>query len=168
MSFRTTGKFLKNEYAMLGQPFRLAIVIIITAVIILLFYISLQSLIAGSDHHQIEQQLQKILLEASAMFEHADEGSYITLQVTFPKSLRFLVFGHLPNNNTLEPVNTTLNENTSNNGYYLMTDGTMCSFHSQARFSDSTMTHIAVFYPGSYTIILELRKQGGKIYVTLS
>lgn len=164
----TTDIFSKNNYATVGQPFRLVVVLIIVSAIIMVFGLSLENLIADSQVHQIEQQVQEILSEASIMFEHADEGSKVILQVNFPTTLRCIVFGHLPSTGTLYPVNATLDENTSNVGYYVMTDGTIRSFHSNARFSDTTMTKIVVFYAGMYTITLELGTLGGKTYVTLS
>lgn len=160
--------FSKNDFATVGQPIRLVVVIIVVCAIIMIFGLSLENLIADSDVHQIEAQVQEILREASIMFEHADEGSTVILQVNFPTTLRCIVFGHLPRTGTLEPLNATLDENTSNVCYYVMTDGTIRSFHSNARFSDTTMTKIAVFHPGTYTITLELEKLGAKTYVTLS
>ncbi len=164
----TSDTFSKNNLATLSQPLRLVVVLVIVTVIIMVLSLSLENLIAESQVHQIEQQVQKILREASTMFEHADEGSTVILQVNFPATLRCIVFGHLPRTGTLEPVNTALDENSSNVGYYVMTDGTIRSFHSNARFSDNTMTQIAVFYQGTYAITLELCKLGGKTFVTLS
>lgn len=168
MTSITTNTLSKNQYAVLSQPLRLVVVFFIVTAILIIFGRSLQNLITESHIHQIEQQIQEVLIEAAIMFENADEESKVMLQVTFPTSLQYIVFGHLPSNNTLLPVDKTLDENTSNNCYYVMTDGTVRSFHSNARFSDSTMTQIAVFYPGTYTITLELRKEGGKTYVTMS
>ncbi len=168
MTSNTTDIFSKNQYAVMGQPLRLVVVLIILTAILIVLSLSLENLIVNSHVHHIDQQVQVILKEAATMFEHADEGSYVALHVTFPPTLRWVVFGHLPRNNTLLPVNQTLDENTSNNCYYVMTDGTMRSFHSNARFSDCAMTRVAVFYPGAYTITLELHKQDGKTYVTMS
>ncbi len=160
--------FSKNDYATVGQPIRLVVVVIVVCTIIMIFGLSLENLIADSDAHQIELQVKEILREASIMFEHADEGSKVILQVNFPTTLRCIVFGYLPRTGTPEPLNITLDENTSNVCYYVMTDGTIRSFHSNARFSDTTMTNIAVFHAGMYTITLELGKLGGKTYVALS
>ncbi len=168
MTSITTNTLSKNQYAVLGQPFHLVVVFFTVTAIIIVFSLSLQNLITESHNHQIEQQIQEVLIEAAIMFENADEGSKVMFQVSFPSTVRYIVFGHLPRNNTLLPVNKILDENTSNNCYYVMTDGTVRSFHSNARFSDSTMTQIAVFYPGTYTITLELRTEGGKTYVTMS
>jgi hypothetical protein len=101
------------------------------------------------------------------MFEYADNGSIVTVHVEFPTSMRFIVFGHLPSNNTSEPANLTLDEKTSNNYYFVMNDGTLRIFHSNARFSNHNMTQIAVFYSGAYDITMELCQKKGKSYVAM-
>jgi hypothetical protein len=101
------------------------------------------------------------------MFEYADEGALVTVHVEFPTSMRFLVFGGLPTNGTTEPTNLTLNETTSNNYYYVMCDGTLHTFHTNARFSSSNLTQMAVFHSGTYDLTLELYHDGDKTYVKI-
>ena len=159
---------LKKDYAVLGQPIGLLVALIIATIIITLFSVSIHHLTSEMQVHDIERQIDTILLEATTMFEYADEGSLATIQVTFPISMRFIVFGDHPRNGTTEPYHRTLDENTTNNYYYVMDDGSVRTFHSNARFSNCNMTQIAVFYPGTYTIILELCQKEGKTYVTMS
>jgi hypothetical protein len=158
----------KKEYAVISQPGGLLITLIIAAIIIALFSLSLHHVQTDAELHHIEQQVHTILIEAANMFEYANEGSCVTLHVTFPKSMRFIVFGHLPQDGSIEPAQRELDENTSNNCYYVMEDGATRTFHSNARFSNDNMTQIAIFYAGTYDIILELRQQEGKTYVTMS
>lgn len=168
MNLNIDGLLLKKDYAVLGQPIGLLVALIIATIIIALFSASIHHLMSDMQVHDIERQIDTILLEATTMFEYADEGSLVTIQVTFPVSMRFIVFGDYPRNGTIEPGNRILDENTTNNYYYVMDDGSIHTFHSNARFSNYNMTQITVFYPGTYTIILELCQKEGKTYVTMS
>jgi hypothetical protein len=167
MIFNRANPLAGDENAVLGQPVYLLVIIIVTAAIIMLFSLSLQNIIIDSQIHQIEHEIDTILTEATNMFEYADEGSIATVHVEFPSALRFIVFGGLPTNGTIEPTNLTLDENTNNNYYYVLNDGTLRSFHSNARFSDKNLTQIAVFHTGIYDLTLELWYQDGKTYVTI-
>lgn len=154
-------------YAVLGLPMYLLVVVVIASTAIVLFGLSLLTVYGNTQIHQVERQIDMILTESSNMFEYADVGSLVHLQVEFPSSLRFMVFGSLPRNGTEEPVNLTLDENTSNNYYFVMDDGTLHTFHSNARFSNHNCTQIVILHPGRYTLTLELSSLGGKTYVTL-
>jgi hypothetical protein len=101
------------------------------------------------------------------MFEYADNGSLRIVSVKFPSSMRFIVFGQVPLDGTNEPTYLTLDENISNNYYYVMEDGTVRTFHSNARFSNHNMTQVALFHSGTYDITLVLRQTGGKTYLTM-
>ena len=158
----------KKDNAVLGLPIGLLVILFISTAIIILFCLSLQNLSKDSQIHQIEQQIETILIESSTMFEYANEGAIVTLHVEFPPSMSYLVFGQLPRNGTTEPIDRTFDENTSNNYFYVMDDGTMRTFHSHVRFSDINMTQIVVFYPGAYDITLALQQKEGKSYVTMS
>ena len=157
-----------NTDAVLGQPFYLLVVIIIAAAIISMFALSIQQIIIDREIHQVEHEINRIITEATNMFEYADEGTSITLHIEFPGSLRFIVFGALPTNDTAEPSDLSLEENTSNNYYFVMNDGTFRSYHSNARFSDQNFTQIVVLHPGIYTLTLEVFSHEGKTYVTIS
>jgi hypothetical protein len=154
--------------AVVGQPVYLLIVVMISAICLMFIGISLQPLLKDGQVHQVESQIDVILTESSHMFEYADEGSMVHLQVDFPTSLRFIVFGSLPRNGTTEPSNRTLDENTSNNYYFVMDDGTLRMFHSNARFSNQNNTEIVVLHPGRYTLTMEMVHHEGKTYVTMS
>ena len=167
MIFKRTNPLVGDENAVLGQPVYLLVVIIIAAAIITLFSLSLQNIIMDSQIHQVEHEIDTILTEATNMFEYADEGSMVTVHVEFPTALQFIVFGGLPTNGTTEPTNLTLDENTNNNYYYVMNDGTLRLFHSNARFSSENLTQMAVFHTGTYDLTLELCYNDGKTYVTI-
>jgi len=92
----------------------------------------------------------------------------VHLQIDFPSSLRFIVFGSLPKNSTMEPSDRTLDENTSNNYYFVMDDGIIRMFHSNARFSNRNNTEIVVLHPGRYTLAIGVVRHEGKTYVTMS
>jgi hypothetical protein len=161
------GKIGRNEYAVLSHPIDLMVILIISTVIITFFCFSIQNLIENTHLHQVEHEVSMILTEATNMYEYATEGSMVTLQVNFPVSMHFIVFGALPMNGTNEPINRTLDETTNNNYYFAMDDGTVRTFHCSARFSGENLTQIAVFYPGSYDITMKLCNNGGKTYVTM-
>ena len=160
-------KLLNDAYAVLGQPVYLLVMLLVVAVIITLFGISLQNIIMDEQVHQVEHEIDRIITEATNMYEYADEGTVVTLHIDFPPSLRFIVFGYLPTNGTIEPTNLTLREHTNNNYYYVMNDGTLRLFHSNARFSSKNLTQIAVFHSGTYNLTLELCHSEGKTYVTI-
>jgi hypothetical protein len=167
MTFTKEYLLSLEDHAVLGQPIYLLVVCIIAAVVITLFGLSLQMIIGDSEFHQVEHQIDIILTEASTMFEYADEGSQALVNVDFPKSLRFIVFGSLPRNSTTEPMNLTLDENTSNNYYFVMNDGTLHVFHSNVRFSNQNTTQILILHPGRFTLTMELVTTEGKPYVTM-
>jgi hypothetical protein len=157
----------RRDYAVLGQPIYLLVIITIAAVIIGVLAVSLQQIVADTQIHQIEQELDRMTTEATQMFEYADEGTFITLRIEFPISLRFVVFGGFPSNGTTEPSFLTLDENTSNNYYFVMTDGTLRTYHSNVRFSNQNLTQMVVLHPGVYDLTLELCSSGGKTYVAI-
>jgi len=167
MIFKRTNPLVGDENAVLGQPVYLLVVIIVAAAIITLFSLSLQNIIMDSQIHQVEHEIDTILTEATNMFEYADEGSMAIVHVEFPMALQYIVFGGLPTNGTIEPTNLTLDENTNNNYYFVMNDGTLRLFHSNARFSSENLTQMAVFHSGTYDLTLELYHNGGKTYVTI-
>lgn len=94
----------------------------------------------------------------------------LTVSVDFSESLRFIVFGSMPQNGALEPTVYTLDETMNNNYYFIANDGTILSYRSNARFSSDDITQIVLFGPGSYDLKIELVKDmlGGKTYVTIS
>jgi type II secretory pathway pseudopilin PulG len=167
MKWYRASVFLADKYAVLGQPIYLLIVIIIVATIIGIFAVSLQQVMNDTQINRIEQELNRITTEATTMFEYADEGTSIVLHIEFPSSLRYLVFGSLPINTTTEPSVLTLNDTTSNNYYFVMNDGTVRSYHSNARFSNKKFTEIIVLHAGVYDLTLEVCSHEGKTYVTI-
>jgi hypothetical protein len=158
---------LGDNSAVLGQPYYLLIIILISAIIIGVLVLSLQQMMNDSQIHQIEHEIDRIITEATNMFEYADDGTCITLQVQFPQSLQFIVFGSLPTNGTNEPSLLILNESTSNNYYFVMDDGSIHTYHSNVRFSDQNFTNFILLHSGVYTLTLELGSYEEKTYVAM-
>jgi len=162
-------QIINNKEAVIGMPIYLLVAIIVASVIISLFVFSIYNTIKKSQTEEIKSEIEKIISEAENMFEYADEGTLVTVSVDFSNSLRFVVFGSMPQNGALEPTNYTLDETMSNNYHFVTDDGTISSYSSNARFSSDDITQIALFGPGSYDLKLELVKDmvGGKTYVKI-
>ncbi|MFH1101195.1 MAG: hypothetical protein V1726_04065 [Methanobacteriota archaeon] len=160
--------FHNNENAVIGMPIYLIVALVVTAIILAIFLFSVQYLIRDAQVHSAQSTIQRIVDEAETMFEHADEGTMVTLHVEFPSSLRFVVFGGLPEGDTSPPQDLILNETTSNNYYYVMEDNSVFTGHSIARFSSHNTSEIAVFQTGVYDLTLELIQNAGRTYVTIS
>jgi len=167
MRDKNCHKLENNENAVVSQPISLLVIFITAGVILTLMSLSVPSLLKDAQIHQVESQIDRILVEAENMFEYADTCTMATVHVELPISLNFLVFGSFPLNGTEEPTNLTLEENTSNNYYYAMNDGTLRCFHSNVRFSNLNMTQAVILYPGCYEVNLELRQAREHTYVAL-
>jgi hypothetical protein len=167
MCFKQACILYRDTHAVLGQPIRLFVVIIIVAAIIGMCNISSFQLVQNTQVHQVEHEINRITTEASNMFEYADEGTLITLHIKLPTSLNYLVFGALPMNGTTEPLVIALNESTSNNYYFVMGDGTIRTYHTNCRFSNQNFTQIVLLHPGVYDLTLELCSYGDKPYVAM-
>jgi len=161
--------FLNDNKAVIGMPIYLLIAIFIAGIIIGSFIISINSSIKNSQTDIVRHEIEKIISEAENMFEYADEGTLVTVSVDFSKSMKFAVFGSMPQNGVLRPTNFNLDEKVSNNYYFVMKDGTISSFSSNARFSSYDITKIAFFGPGTYDLSLKLEYDfiGGKTYVKI-
>jgi len=155
----------KNDHAPLGYPLYLFIVVLLLTLILTFFFMMVVHTKQETDIYTIQKELETIITEATMMYDYATEGSTVTLSVSFPSSMNYLLFGSLPQHDPAQPLNLTLQENTSNNYYFMMDDGQTFTFHSNARFSSDNLTKCAVFYPGSYTLILNLTFHEGKTYV---
>ena len=159
--------FPNNKDAIMGLPIYLIVAIITATAVIAMLVLSMHHITTETQIHQVEYEIQRITSEAENMFEYADEGTLVTVHVEFPNSMKFVVFGDLPKNGNTKPVNLSLDENTSNNYYFVMNDGTISTFHSIVRFSSHNETTIALFHPGIYDLTLELCYVGGKSYVKI-
>lgn len=159
---------IHDEKAVIGLPIYLLIAIITSASIISIFTLATLNIFREGQIHQIEQEIDKIISEAENMFEYADSGSNITLNTRFPESMKFIVFGDLPENNNQPPTDLTLKENTCNNYYYVLNDGTITTQHTNVRFSGEQTNQIALLQAGEYNLKLELVKETtGKSYVKI-
>ncbi len=159
--------FITDQKAVLGLPLFLTVATFIASIILTIFICSLINIQRDSQKNQIEYQIDQIVAEAKNMYEYADDGSLIHKRVEFPGSMKMLVFGALPTQDESISPNSTIDENTSNNYYYIMDNEEIFTFHSSVRFSSENTTKIAVLYPGSYDITIELQTQDGKTYVTI-
>ena len=167
MIFKRAHALSIDRDAVVGQPISLLLILLVAGLITTLLCLSIPNLMKESQIQKVEGEIDRILTEATTMFEYADNGSLRTVSVEFPLSMRFVVFGQVPRDGTNEPVNLTLDENTSNNYYYVMDDGTVRTFHSNARFSNRNITQMALFHTGTYDITLELCQKEGKTYLTM-
>jgi hypothetical protein len=167
MIFKRVHLLSIDRDAVIGQPISLLVILLVAGVITTLLCLSIPNLMKESQIQKVESEIDRILTEATNMFEYADNESFRSLSVEFPPSIRFIVFGQVPRNGTNEPTNLTLDENTSNNYYYVMDDGTVRTFHSNARFSNCNMTQMVLFHSGTYDITLELCQKEGKTYLTM-
>lgn len=159
--------FLSNKDAIMGLPIYLIVAIITATAVIAILVLSVHHITTESQTYHVESELQRIISEAENMFEYADEGTLVTVHVEFPESMKFAVFGDMPEDKNAEPVNLSLDEDTSNNYYFVMNDGTLSAFHSIVRFSSYNETTMALFHPGIYDLTLELCYIGGKSYVKI-
>lgn len=160
---------LHDDKAVMGLPIHILVAITVATIVIAVLSIALYNMWSDSQFHQVEHEIDKITSDAENMFEYADEGTMITVHVEFPSYVRFIVFGSLPKNDGIsEPANITLDENTSNNYYFVMGDGRIKTSHSNARFSGKNTDEMAVFHAGTYDLKLELIKEvDGKTYVKI-
>ena len=81
--------------------------------------------------------------------------------------MSFAVFGVMPENTISEPFNLELNENISNNYYFVIQNRDICTYSSNARFCGKSIDKIAVLHHGEYTVCLELVSVGGTTYVKI-
>lgn len=160
--------FINNGDAVLGLPIYLMVAIISAAAVIAMLVLSMHHITTESQTYQVEYEIQRIISEAENMFEYADSGTMVTLNIDFPQDMKFMVFGGLPENNGLPPTILTLNENTSNNYYFVMNNGRTTTGHTHVRFSGEQTNEISILRPGTYDLKLELVKENnGKTYVKI-
>ena len=158
---------LKNNQAAIGLPVYIIIAIITATAIVAIFSIAIYNMLSDSQVYKIEKEIEKIISEAENMFEYADSGTQVIVHVEFPENMKFIAFGALPTNKTNIPQNIALDENTSNNYYFVLKNERIYTYHSNARFSGYTTDIIAIFQPGEYDLNLELVKNNGKSYVKI-
>lgn len=145
----------------------LTVALVVTTVILATFIFGLYKMGSDSQAQHIHHEISRIVSEAENMYQYADSGTMITIPVSFPGSLSYIVFGSTPEPGYRIPNDFGLDENTSNIYYYVLTDGTMAMFHSTVRFSSENTDEFAIFFTGSYDLCLELQKVGGKTYVSI-
>jgi len=159
--------FIKNKYAVIGFPVFLVVAIIIGAIIFSIFTIAIINIHKESQKNLVRTELEKITSEAENMFEYANNGSLVTINIDLPSSLKFVVFGSNPKNGLSKPVDLTLDDDVSNCYYFVMDDGTIKTYKSNARFCGKSFDEIKILYPGSYNLKLELLQHGGKTFVKI-
>jgi len=156
----------KNEFAVVGTPVYLTVAIITASAIFSIFTYSIITVLEESQTDIVKKQIDKIISEAENMFEYAESGSKTKINIDFPESMNFAVFGSTPKNIS-QPDKLELNENISNNYYFVMQNKEICTYSSNARFCGETVDKIAVLLHGEYSICLELMHSGGKTYVKI-
>lgn len=156
-----------DDSAMIGFPSYLLVAVITSAIIIGIFSLSLLNVIDETKKDIVKNKIEKIISEAENMFEYADTGTLVNIRVEFPDALNFLVFGDISEEGLHVPIDTTLNEKTSNNYYYVFDDNSIESYSSHVRFSGKNIDEICILREGSYDLVLELEKNGGKTYVKI-
>jgi hypothetical protein len=161
------NNILSNRTAVFGLPTYILVATIVSITIIIILSNIIFNIRDEVEYYQIKHTIEKIIFESENMYEYADEGSKIIVHVQFPQSMKFASFGDLPNNRCTEPYNLSIDENTSNNYYYVMKNGRISVYHSTVRFSSKNHEEIAIIYPGSYDLTLELVNIDGKTYVKI-
>jgi len=156
----------RNQFGVIGIPIYLTVAIITASIILIIFAKSIVHILEESQTDIVKKQIEKIISEAENMFEYADSGSKIKIELDFPESMSFAVFGKMPDN-TSKPTNLEINEQMSNNYYFVMQNKEICSYSSNARFCGESTNKIAVLNKGKYSIYLELVYFDGKTYVKI-
>ena len=159
--------FSTDEHGVIGQPIYLLIAVVVSVVIIGIFLVILSTKTIESQRYAVEHEVDRIMSQAITMYDYADEGSFSSIHVDFPFAMHFIVFGGLPQNDTQQPTNRSLNASTSNNYYYVMVDGTIHTGHAVVCFSAQNSSQLALFRSGSYNLTLELVREGDTAYVKI-
>jgi len=157
----------KANFATIAMPVFLLVVILSATLIIYIFSISVRDVIKNSEETKIKNQIEKIVTEAENMYEYAESGTILTINVDFPKALRFIIFGGLPTNGNNEPTNMKINEQTSNNYYYVISDNRIFTYSSNARFSGFSIDEMCLLEHGNYCLKIELVQNDGRSYVKI-
>jgi len=162
-------RFFPNSFAVMGYPVYLTVAIIVTAAVLAVFVQSAVFISESTDDHMIAQELHKIVTEAQNMYEYADEGTLVTVQLKLPDSLHFAVFGDMPKPGYGLPSDLIRShENLSNHYYYVLNNGEMSMFHIPARFCGEDVNDIVLLRPGTLDLVLELKKYGERSYVQIT
>ena len=156
-----------DESAVVGMPVYLMVAIIVACIVFGFFAFSIYKMNEEAQVGVVRAEIEKITSEAENMFEYANDGSLVTVHVNFPSSVGFVVFGSLPEGRGVKPMDLTLDEDVSNCYYFVMDDGTIQTFSSNARFSGKNVDEISLLGSGSYDLKVELERAGGKTYVKI-
>jgi hypothetical protein len=156
-----------NDRAVIGMPVYLLVAITTSSIIIAVFSSSIMHIIHSTESDSVKKEIEKIVSEAENMFEYADSGTLLTINVNLPSSLNKLVFGSIPQKNIFDEENIIFDENTSNNYFFVMNDATLNIYSSNARFTGKNIGEAVVLKPGCYNLAIELVKNEGKTYVKI-
>lgn len=151
-----------DDSAIVGYPVLLTIILIVATLSISLLYMAIENLHRNIDIEEVEEQLSTIIFKAESMNIYASNNSIQTLKIHLPYSLYMIVLGGIPS----ETGKPTIDNETYNQYYYIMKDGTMKIYHSSVYFLSRNSTNI-ILKPGRYTITLELYEKNGRSYVTV-
>ena len=156
-----------DDKAVVGMPVYLLVAITTSSIIIAVFSLSIVHIIQNAELDSVKKEVEKIVSEAENMFEYADSGTLLTINLNLPSSLNKLVFGSLPQKNVFDEKDIIFDENTSNNYFFLMDDETLNVYSSNARFTGKNTGEVVILKSGCYNIALELIKIKGKTYVKI-
>jgi hypothetical protein len=156
-----------DDRAVIGMPVYLLVAITTSSIILTVFSLSILNITKNAEVDSVKKEVEKIVSEAENMFEYADGGTVLTINVNLPNSLNKLVFGSLPQKNVFDEKDIIFDENTSNNYFFVMDDGTTNVYSSNARFTGENIEQVALLKSGTYNLVIELIKNKGKTYVKI-
>lgn len=156
-----------DDRAIVGMPVYLLVAIATSSIIFAVFSLSILHITKNADLDSVKKEVEKIVSEAENMFEYADSGTVLIINVNLQSSLNKLVFGSIPKKNIFDDKDIIFDENISNNYFFVMDDGTIEVYSSNARFTGENIGQVALLKSGSYNIVLELTKSEGKTYVKI-
>lgn len=149
----------------LGLPVYLLVAIVVSAVVLGIFFLGFLSMSEDVQPDLIKTEVEKIVSEAENMFEYADSGTSVSVSVSFPSSMSFVVFGGMPTGGSGVPSDLSQDVKLSNNYYFVMDNGEVFSYYSNVRFQGESDTEFALFRDGSFDLTLELVEVGGSSFV---
>jgi hypothetical protein len=156
-----------DDRAVIGMPVYLLVAITTSSIILTVFSLSILNITKNAEVDSVKKEVEKIVSQAENMFEYADSGTVLTINVNLPNSLNKLVFGSLPQKNVFDEKDIIFDEDTNNNYFFVMDDGTTNVYSSNARFTGENIEQASLLKSGTYNLVIELIKNKGKTYVKI-
>ncbi|RLF41621.1 MAG: hypothetical protein DRN12_02685 [Thermoplasmata archaeon] len=152
-----------DNSALIGYPIFLTIALISATITITFLYINIENLHRNLDIREVEEQLSLIVSKAETMDIYDSNNTIQTLNINLPDTLYIAVLGGIPSD-TGEPI---ISNETCNQYYYIMKDGTIKIYHSKVSFTFGESNKDVILTPGRHTITLKLYEKNGRSYVTV-